>query len=355
MTELTLPILRRLWPHAPAPLLEAVAAQSASVFARTKINTPLRIAHFLAQVSHESNGGTVTRESLKYTHAARIEAVWPKRFTVDSAAPFVNNERALADKVYNGRMGNAASGDDGFNFRGRGLLQITGRDSYREIGDLTGLPLERQPDLAFDPAHALEVAAAEFVHLGCLPYCDKDDVRIVSRRVNGGYIGLDSRKAWLTRWKLAIPELPGTLPETDDELHAIAPVDAEPVARGGDNDVPAGPSSMAGSKTGNAQIGTALSLGTPVVAAVAKGSLGDDGGSSAMPDPASIGDLLDHASTAADTVTRITGAIPEPSTLHLILNFLADPFVMGVLGTTGIGFIVFTYLERRRKLKEEGA
>jgi putative chitinase len=353
MSELLLSMLQRLWPHAPQALTEAIAAQSAAVFDKYKINTPLRIAHFMAQISHESNGGTVTAESLTYTHAARIAAVWPTRFTADSAAPFVSNPKALADKVYNGRMGNAVAGDDGYNFRGRGLLQITGRASYRTIGALCGLPLEDHPDMAFAPTAALSVAAAEFVHLGCLPYCDKDDVRIVTRRVNGGYIGLDSRKAWLTRWKLAIPELPGKLPDTDPELQEIAPVDETPVARGGDNDIPQGLTSLAESKTAKAQVGTALSLGAPVAAAVAKGV--SDTSNAPAPDPATISNLLDHASTVKDTVERVTELAPDPSIMKLALGFFTDPFVMAVLGAVGVGCIGFTIWERSRKLKEEGA
>jgi putative chitinase len=141
---------------------------------------------------------------MSYSTATRIHAVWPSRFTVESAQGYVRDPKKLASKVYNGRMGNVPGSDDGYNYRGRGLLQITGRESYRRIGRLTGLPLEDQPGLAYTPSNALTIAAAEFSSLGCLPFCDKDDVRTVTRRVNGGYIGLDSRKAWLAKWKLAI-------------------------------------------------------------------------------------------------------------------------------------------------------
>ncbi len=193
--------LRQLWPHAPQVLVDGVIAAAPAVLANHRINTPLRLAHFLAQISHESGGGTITRESLNYTHAARLHEVWPKRFpTVASAEPYVRNPEKLANKVYQGRMGNTQPGD-GYRFSGRGLLQITGRNSYREIGTLTGLDLINDPDLAFAPEHALEVAAAEFAHLGCLPLCDRDDLHAVTQRVNGGQEGAADRAAWLERWR----------------------------------------------------------------------------------------------------------------------------------------------------------
>ena len=136
---------------------------------------------------------------MNYTTAVRIAAVWPSRFTPESAEPFVRNPKALANKVYNGRMGNVTGTDDGYNFRGRGLLQITGRESYEHIGTLTGLDLVRIPNLANSPTSALAVAACEFEFLNCLPACDADDIRNVTKRVNGGYIGIDSRRIWLTK------------------------------------------------------------------------------------------------------------------------------------------------------------
>jgi putative chitinase len=221
-------LLARLWPRAPAPLVEAVAARSAQVLARYKINSALRVAHFLAQVSHESDGGTVTAENLNYRTAQRIAAVWPRRFTPQTAQAYVGQPEKLADKVYNGRMGNQPGTDDGWRFRGRGLLQLTGRASYAAIGEATGLDLEDDPDLAIAPENALEVAACEFARLGCLPAADADDLRGVTRRVNGGYIGFESRKAWLARWKQALPDLPGDPDESEDNERAPRGAEEKP-------------------------------------------------------------------------------------------------------------------------------
>lgn len=213
--------LVKLWPRAPSDLIDGIVASSPSVFEKYHINTPLRLAHFMAQISHESDGGTITEENMNYTTAARIAAVWPSRFTPESAQAYVRNPRALANKVYNGRMGNAVGTDDGYNYRGRGLLQITGKESYENIGNLTGLDLVNKPDLAYSASTALEVAACEFEKLGCLPACDNDDIRTVTRRVNGGYIGIDSRRAWLAKWKLATPQLPGELPQAAADIASI--------------------------------------------------------------------------------------------------------------------------------------
>jgi putative chitinase len=132
-------------------------------------------------------------------------AVWPSRFpTTASAAPYAHNPRALANKVYNGRMGNRRGSDDGWNFRGRGAVQTTGRDGYARLAAATGLDLVARPDLVIDPAHFLECGVADFVLCGCLPYARKDDLRGVTKRLNGGYIGLSERRAWVSKWKQAL-------------------------------------------------------------------------------------------------------------------------------------------------------
>jgi putative chitinase len=253
--------LRRLWPRAPQALVDAVAAQSATVFARHGLTTRARVVHFLAQISHESGGGTIVEESLNYTTPARIAAVWPKRFTVETAAAYTHNPRKLADRVYNGRMGNKPGSDDGYNYRGRGLLQITGRSSYREIGALCSLPLEERPELAYAPSATLEVAAAEFEHLGALPWCDKGNLEAVTRRVNGGYTGLASRKEWFARWDRVVPR---TADETVDvEAPSIVPDDhpLPELPRGSDEVLPVGvdkPGQTMGSST--TAIGTVLAM-----------------------------------------------------------------------------------------------
>jgi putative chitinase len=205
---LTLAMLQRRWPRAKPELIEGIAAM-AGALGRLGINTPLRMAHLMGQISQESGRGTEMIERLNYS-AARMMKIFPKRFpNTASTVGFVNNERAFGNKVYNGRMGNRPGSDDGFDFRGRGCLQITGREGYDAIGQSCHLDLVSNPDLAIDPRHTLLIAATEFVKSGCLAECDRDDVVQVSARINLGHPtnspgkinGLDDRKAQLAIWK----------------------------------------------------------------------------------------------------------------------------------------------------------
>lgn len=258
-------LLRRMWPRAPQALVDAVAERSAAVFTKHGLTTPLRVTHFMAQISHESDGGTITEENMNYT-APRMCQVWPTRFaSVAAAEPYAHNPRKLADNVYNGRMGNKPGTDDGYNYRGRGLLQITGRESYREIGGLCGLPLEDRPELAYAPTTSLEVAATEFQKLGCLAFCDQDNINAVTRRVNGGYTGLASRKAWLARWRAALPEEAIAEPEPEP----VEPPPSPELPRGSDDILPPTvehpDKTMTESKTGwAAVVGTVTAIGTAI-------------------------------------------------------------------------------------------
>jgi putative chitinase len=205
----TLAMLQRLWPKAAADVIQGISNTAPAAFAKTQIDTPLRAAHFMAQISEECGAGLEMIESLNYT-AQRMMAVWPSRFpTLASAQPFAHNQRALGDKVYNGRMGNQSGTDDGYNYRGRGLLQITGRDSYQKMGQLCDIDLVGDPDLAIDPRYALLVAATEFEQSGCLKWCDEDSVLEVSALINLGHltanpnpiVGFSDRESWLKTWK----------------------------------------------------------------------------------------------------------------------------------------------------------
>jgi putative chitinase len=204
-----------LWPKAPRDLVAGMLATQADVLEHCGIVNDNRLVHFMAQISHESDTGNELVESLNYAEKA-LRAQWPTHFTADQAAQYGRttdhpaDQRMIGNLAYGGRMGNAPyPSDDGFNYRGRGLLQITGKDSYRVIGNASRLDLLGHPELVVDPMHALAVAATEFQLSGCLPYCDADNLLAVSSLINVGHVTRDSssvigypqREQWLAQWK----------------------------------------------------------------------------------------------------------------------------------------------------------
>lgn len=174
-----------------------------AVFEQYRLVTPIRQAHFLAQVLNETGGFRIIEENLNYS-AIRMCQVWPSRFpTLESAQPYARNPEALANKVYGGRMGNNQPGD-GWRYRGRGLLQPTGCEAYRLVGRVIGVDLEADPDAAMAPKNLLPGSLAIWNAKKCSAYADLDDLRTVTRLVNGGYIGLKERGQWLAKAKEAL-------------------------------------------------------------------------------------------------------------------------------------------------------
>lgn len=204
---ITLVMMKSLWPNGNSKipgLIEGIVANATSVFTKYGITSNLLIAHVMAQISHECGAGTEVVENLSYSEV-RMMQVWPSRFpNYASTAGFAHNPQALANKVYNGRMGNLIGSNDGWNFRGRGASQTTGREGYALLATKTGLPLLTNPDLINTPSNFLECGVADFIICGCLPYAKADDVIGVTKRLNGGLIGIDQRRAWLVRWKNAL-------------------------------------------------------------------------------------------------------------------------------------------------------
>lgn len=165
-----------------------------------EIDSPLRIAHFLAQVLHESGRLVHLEENLRYS-SARLLEVFPKYFTPAKARAYAYQPRRIGSRVYANRLGNRneASGD-GYRFRGRGLIQITGRAHYRAFSEFVGVNVERSPALV---ATRFPVASAVYFWdqraLNLL--ADRDDLRAVTRQVNGALGGLAERRALLTQLK----------------------------------------------------------------------------------------------------------------------------------------------------------
>lgn len=166
-----------------------------------EVNTPLRICHWLGQMHVESKGFTDLEEDLSYS-AKRLTEVWPGRYpTLAAAQPYANNPRALANHTYGGRNGNALP-DDGWQYRGSGPKQITGRANFDFVERVTGHPVVGNPDLLrTDLQVGADAAGAYFKHKGCAPFADADDVTGLTRRINGGLIGLSDRRAATMRAK----------------------------------------------------------------------------------------------------------------------------------------------------------
>ena len=146
---------------------------------------------FLAQAIHESNGLTAFEENLKYSRAERIAAVWPTRFSVSSAKDYVRNPAKLANKVYANRMGNGdESSGDGFRYRGRGMLQATGKSMYSSISKETGHDFIASPDDILLPKWNLvsSLAVAKILGLGNI-----HDFKSDTKRLNGGYTNYSDR------------------------------------------------------------------------------------------------------------------------------------------------------------------
>lgn len=200
IVKITAEQLAGLAPNARQNYKDAFAHADVDLVAYGINKNALRVAHFMAQVLHESGGLSIFIENMNY-RAARIKQVWSSRFpTVASAEPFAHNPEKLANKVYGGRMGNDLNGD-GFRFIGRGMIQVTGRESYKKFGDLLGVDLTADPDLAFSAQWTLKIAAEEWKEKGCNALADADDLRGITRRINGGFNGLDSRREWLEKTK----------------------------------------------------------------------------------------------------------------------------------------------------------
>ena len=176
---------------------DAVIAQIPDTAAKFEINTPLRLAHFLAQCGHESGGFRLTKENLNYS-AKGLNGTFKKYFPTEAAAkPYERQPAKIANKVYGGRMGNGPeSSGEGSKFCGRGYIQLTGKDNYTAFGKSINEDMTVNPDkVASD--YALLSAAWFFSKNGLHKMADGgagvDTVKAITKRVNGGYIGIDDR------------------------------------------------------------------------------------------------------------------------------------------------------------------
>jgi putative chitinase len=169
-------------------------------FQKYDISTPTRQAFFIGQCAHESVNFTKLEESLYYS-APRLMAVWPSRFpNLDVASQYAGNPEKLAEKVYGHRadLGNTEDGD-GFKFHGRGIIQLTGRDSYERCGEAIGADLINQPQLLVEPHYAALSAGWFWRKRDLNSLADIKDYETMTKRINGGLVGLDGRKAKIAK------------------------------------------------------------------------------------------------------------------------------------------------------------
>ncbi len=170
---------------------------------RFEINTSLRKAHFIAQLAHESGNFKFLKENLNYSRKA-LRGVFGKYFPDDALAEqYARQPEKIANRVYADRMGNGSEeSGDGWKYRGRGLIQLTGRDNYRKCGQELDLPIEESPNLLADePEYAVAAAGWYWMSRNLNKYADADDVKKVTYRINGGYHGLEDRTSFLERAK----------------------------------------------------------------------------------------------------------------------------------------------------------
>jgi putative chitinase len=171
-----------------------------AVFDKYNINTALRQASFIGQCQHESNNFRVLEENLHYS-ADGLMRVWPSRFNSRVVAEaYANQPEKIANKVYAGRMGNGTEETgDGWAYHGRGLIQLTGRDNYKNCGDALGLALITNPELLAMPKGACLSAGWFWNKHGLNELADAKDFETMTKRINGGTLGLDDRIAKINK------------------------------------------------------------------------------------------------------------------------------------------------------------
>jgi putative chitinase len=183
--------LDKLKGHIP----DSVISQIPETAEKFKIDTPLKLAHFLAQCGHESGGFKVVNENLNYSSQG-LKKIFPKYFPGTLSESYAKQPEKIASRVYGGRMGNGIEETkEGFKFRGRGYIQLTGKNNYTAFGKAINEDLVSNPDLVATKYPLL--SAAWFFSKNCLSKCvDSTDATVtsVTKCVNGGTIGLEDRK-----------------------------------------------------------------------------------------------------------------------------------------------------------------
>jgi putative chitinase len=167
-------------------------------FVKYDISTPQRQAAFIGQCAHESGNFKALQENLNYS-AEGLMKTWPSRFaTKEIADQYARQPAKIAGKVYNGRLGNTSE-EEASNFLGRGLIQLTGKENYANCGTALGIDLIGNPTLLTEPKYAAMSAGWFWNKKGLNALADSQDYETMTKRINGGLIGLDDRKAKIAK------------------------------------------------------------------------------------------------------------------------------------------------------------
>ena len=195
MTELTLQQLKELLPK--NPYVEHWHRALAQLLPDYDINTPQRIAAFVAQCAHDSGGFTALKENLNYK-AVTLRKIFPKYFPDDAIAnhyaSLPNKQEAIANKVYASRMGNGdESSGDGYRYCGRGLIKLTGKNNYQSFADSLEMNVEDVPEYLATFEGSAQSACWFWESNNLNQWADKGDILTLTKRINGGTIGLEDR------------------------------------------------------------------------------------------------------------------------------------------------------------------
>jgi putative chitinase len=174
-----------------------------ATFAKYDISTPKRQASFIGQCAHESGNFKTLQENLNYS-AEGLMKTWPSRFpTKEIADQYARQPAKIAGKVYNGRLGNTSE-EEAAQYLGRGLIQLTGKENYANCGTALGIDLVGNPTLLIEPQYATLSAGWFWNKKGLNALADSSDIETMTKRINGGLIGLDDRKAKIAKALLVL-------------------------------------------------------------------------------------------------------------------------------------------------------
>jgi putative chitinase len=210
---LALEIMKRRWPHGDQHipgLIEGIVASAPAVIERYELakggKLALVLAHAMGQFSEECGCGLEMIENTHWTVRQCLQ-LFPRHFTPSMAQRWAGNAEVLAEIAYGGRMGNSPPpSTDGFDFRGAGLSQVTGREGFAALQKKldamnAGFSILDDPELIINPALTFECGVADWIVCGCLPHAERDDILGETRALNGGLNGLTERRRQIGLWK----------------------------------------------------------------------------------------------------------------------------------------------------------